>query len=122
MRVRISYGADIDEIPEEIGQLFTYVSSKARSAMRQVEKLEELIDEEDLELASPIMEKLRVTLADTDSRLNDIENIVSGYLQYKENQGAENATEGRPSVDTAEMRTTGGDTKQPSGNENNPET
>jgi hypothetical protein len=100
VRVRISYGADIEEVPEEIGQLFTYVSSKARAALRQVEKIEELIDEEDLELASPIIEKLRLTLADTDSRLNDIESIVGGYLNYKENEGAENATEGRPSVDT----------------------
>ena len=39
MRVRISYGADVEEVPEEIGQLFTYVSEKARLAMRNVNDL-----------------------------------------------------------------------------------
>ena len=32
MRVKISYGADIDEVPEEVEQLFSYVSETNEEA------------------------------------------------------------------------------------------
>ena len=122
MRVRISYGTDVEEVPEEIGQLFTYVSEKARSAMRSVNDIEGLIDEEEVEPAMILIENLRQKLSLIDQRLADIHSIGNGYLQYKENEGAEDATEGRPSVDTTEERTVSEHAQQPRGNPHNPGT
>ena len=59
MRVKISYGADITEVPEEVDQLYTYVSSKARAVKRQAEIIEEHLDNEDLQGALFLIDKMR---------------------------------------------------------------
>ena len=101
MRVRISYSAHIDEVPEEIDQMFTYVSSKARKVLRQIEQLESLLADEDIEATAAIVDRLRTSLGEVDLRLADIQHISQGYLDYKSNEGVENVNEGRPSVVTA---------------------
>ena len=101
MRVRISYGAHIEEVPEEIDQMFTYVSSKARKIMRQIEQLESLLADEDIEATAAIVDRLRISLSEVDLRLADVQQISQGYLDYKANEGVENVSEGRPSVATA---------------------
>ena len=101
MRVRISYSAHIDEVPEEIDQMFTYVSSKARKVLRQIDQLESLLADEDIEASAAIVDRLRTSLGEVDLRLADIQHISQGYLDYKSNEGVENVNEGRPSVVTA---------------------
>jgi CO dehydrogenase nickel-insertion accessory protein CooC1 len=99
VRVRISYGAHIDEVPEEIDQMFTYVSQKSRSVMKQVETIEELFEEEDLETIVTVINKLRLTLKSIDLRLADVEMISQGYLTHLE--GDKNVPDRRPSLDSA---------------------
>lgn len=98
MRVKISYGADISEVPEEVDQLYTYVSSKARSIVRQSETIEERLEEEDLQGCLFLIDKMRKTLALMDQRLSDLEMISVGYLTHM--KGEEHVSDGRPSVDT----------------------
>ncbi len=97
MRVKISYGADIEEVPEEVDQLYTYVSSKARSIVRQTEAIEDQLENEDLQGCLFLIDKMRKTLALMDQRLSDIEMISVGYLSHI--KGEEHVSDGRPAVD-----------------------
>lgn len=100
MRVKISYGADIEEVPEEIEQLFRYVSEKTHSLKNQAEHIDEALAEEEIDLALPLIDKMRRTLSTLDSRLSDIEMISAGYLNYKE--GGDNVHNRRSSVASTE--------------------
>ncbi len=97
MRVKISYGADILEVPEEVDQLYTYVSDKIRALKTQTEHIEDALSEEEIDLALPLMNKMRMTLSSIDQRLADIEMISSGYLNHI--QGDEDVSNRRSSVD-----------------------
>lgn len=100
MRVKISYGAEIQEVPEELEQLYTYVSEKVRALQVQTEHIEDAYAEEEIDLALPLIDKMRKTLSSIDQRLSDLEMISVGYLNYKQGDG--NVHNGRPSVATAE--------------------
>ena len=115
MRVRISYGANIDDVPEELSQLFEYVLLKTNYTVRQTKQIEEFFRDEDVESAANLIDKLRISLAEIDNRLSDIQSISIGYVNYKENEGAEHATEGRPSVDTPRDNLAGQSPEQPTG-------
>ena len=108
MRVKISYGADITEVPEEVDQLYTYVSSKARAVKRQPEIIEEHLDNEDLQGALFLIDKMRKTLAKMDQRLSDLEMISVGYLTHI--KGEEHVPDGRPIVDSTRIDDSGPDT------------
>lgn len=97
MRVKISYGADIEEVPEEVDQLYTYVSAKARSITKQSEIIEDHLRQEDLQSCLFLIDKMRKTLAKMDQRLSDIEMISVGYLTHI--KGEEHVSDGRPTVD-----------------------
>lgn len=100
MRVKISYGADIQEVPEEVEQLYTYVSEKIRALKTQTEHIEDALSEEEIDLALPLIDKMRRTLASLDKRLSDIEMISAGYLNYK--KGEEDVPTGRSPVAASE--------------------
>ena len=121
MRVRISYSAHIDEVPEEIDQMFTYVSSKSRKILRQIEQLESLLADEDIEATAAIVDRLRISLNEVDLRLADMQQISGGYLNYKADEGVQNVNEGRPSVVAAEDTSVDPTAQQPEGVSNNGE-
>ena len=121
MRVRISYSAHIDEVPEEIDQMFTYVSEKTRKIMRQVEQIENMLADEDIEASTAILDRLRTSLSEVDLRLADIQHISEGYLNYKASEGVEDVSEGRPSVVTTEDTSVDPTAQQPEGVSNNGE-
>ena len=116
MRVRISYGADIEEIPQELEQLFLFVSEKTHNTTRQVKQIHEFLVDEEVEAAVNLMEKLRLSLAEIDNRIADVSNIATGYINYKQNEGVEDVSEGRSDMDTGEERPAGGNPQQPTGN------
>jgi len=99
MRVRISYGADVEDVPEELEQIFSYVMEKSAKVMNQIKQVESCIYDEDLETAFHLIDKTRSGLSKLDARLADIQSIAGGYVEYKKSEGANNVTEGRPSVD-----------------------
>ena len=116
MRVRISYGADIEEVPQELEQLFLFVSEKTHNTTRQVKQIHEFLVDEEIEAAVNLMEKLRLSLAEIDNRIADVSNIATGYINYKQNEGVEDVSEGRSDMDTREERPTGGNPQQSTGN------
>lgn len=120
MRVKISYGAEINEVPEEVEQLFTYVSEKTRALKTQTEHIEDALETEDLELVLPLVDKMRKTIALIDHRLADVEMISAGYLNYK--QGEQDVHAGRPSLDTSGVNTSAGRATRPTHDEDRPET
>jgi len=119
MRVRISYGIDVKEIPVELEHLFRHVLEKHHQSNRLVRLIEECLSDDDVESVVNSIEKLRVSLAEIDNRLVDISNIATGYVNYKQNEGVENVEQGRPSVDTTEDRPPDRNTKQSTGNPHN---
>ena len=122
MRVRISYGTDIEEVPQELEQLFLFVSEKSHNTSKQVRQIEEFLADEDVESALSLIEKLRLSLGEIDNRLIDISSIAAGFVNYKENEGAENAGEGRPSVDTSGNNPVSEPSQQSTGNPHRAET
>ena len=98
--MKISYGADIHEVPDELEQLHTYVTHKVKSLQTQSEHIEDALSEEEIDLALPLIDKMRKTLALIDQRLSDIEMISVGYLNYK--QGEQDVHDGRSGVATTE--------------------
>ena len=108
MRVKISYGADITEVPEEVEQLYRYVSAKSRAVTRQTEIIEEHLHNDDLQGALFLIDKMRKTLAKMDQRLSDLEMISVGYLTHI--KGEEHVPDGRPIVDSTGIDDSGTDT------------
>ena len=98
--MKISYGADIQEVPGELEQLHTYVFHKVKSLQTQSEHIEDALSEEEIDLALPLIDKMRKTLALIDQRLSDIEMISVGYLNYK--QGEQDVHDGRSGMATTE--------------------
>lgn len=112
MRVKISYGVDIEDVPSEIEQLFDFVYEKKLKFENQLELAEKLLEEAELESAIEIMDKLRLTLAEMDNRIVDVSSIAQGYVHYKEQEeqeqeaGANDVSERGPFVDTTGIDTT----------------
>ena len=114
MRVKISYGAEMKEVPEEIDHLFTYVSEKVRNLQRQLEITEQSLADQEIETALTLMEKMRQTMSNVDMRLADLSMISAGYLEYK--QGESDVSSGRSTVDTITDGSDDTETKQSSSN------
>ena len=119
MRVKISYGVDIEEVPDEIEELFDFVYRRKINIDKQLDLVERLIEEKDLEAAVATMDKLRLTLAKMDNRISDISQIALGYIAYKEQEGVQDVSEGRPSVDTVGHSAVSAPPKQPGGDPDN---
>lgn len=119
MRVKISYGVDIEDVPSEIEQLFDYVYGKKSDFEHQLDLVEKLLEEKELKTAVDTMDKIRLTLADMDNRISDVAMIAQGYVNYKEQEGAEDVSEGRPSVDTVRNGAVDTTTEQPTVNQDN---
>lgn len=108
MRVKISYGVDIDEVPNEIEQLFDFVYEKKLKLESQLELVEKLLEEREHESAVEVMDKLRQTLAEMDNRIIDVSAIAQGFVEYNNQlneQGEEDVRERGPFVDTTGINT-----------------
>ena len=100
MKVKLSYTVDLEEIPEELVLLFENIFNKSRAFAYQAETVDALLTDGDIEPALAIMNKMRMTMVEMDTRLADLASIAEGYLTY-EKQGVEDETSsGRPTVDT----------------------
>lgn len=119
MRVKISYGVDIEDVPSEIEQLFDYVYEKKSNFEQQLELVEKLLEEKELKTAVGTMDKIRLTLAEMDNRISDVSMIAQGYVNYKEQEGVQDVSEGRSIMDTGEYSVASVPTEQPAGDANN---
>ena len=117
MRVRISYAADLEEIPQELDQLFLFVRQRALWELpKELKRVSKCLEEQDIESIPELIEQIRINLSDIDQRLMDIESIAQRYINVLNNEGAGDVEQGRSGVDTPEERLVDRDTKQPTGN------
>ena len=114
MRVKISYGINVDEVPEEVSILLVYAYAKESALNKQLELVNDLVDDEDLESAIGILNNTRRTLVELDSRLADIEAIARGYVNHKieEEQGDRDVSNRGPFVDSTRNSDDGSEPQQ----------
>ena len=89
-RVKISYGVELDHVPEEVQNLFVSVHSSSEALVIQSEMVQDLLDSEELQAAEGLMTKMRKTMGDMDARIADLSSVLVGYNNYMEQSGAEN--------------------------------
>jgi len=100
-RVKISYGVELDHIPEEVQNLFDSVGEWIHTLSKQSDTIEDLLETKELESCVSLMNKMRETLSNMDSRIEDLSSILKGYNIYiKQNGAQDDAPERRPVVDT----------------------
>ena len=106
MRVRISYGMEIEDIPD---QAETLGREALRGLQDSVALLNKAIDnieesEENYSLVLKILEKTRLKLTKSDLIITDLQAILEGLHDYY--NGEEYVSEGRPLVDSGGNTTT----------------
>ncbi len=102
MRVKISYGIEIEKIPEEVQKLFDVVSDAIQTLEKQSDTIDDLLEAEEIDPCVSLMGKMRITLGSMDARITDLSNILEGYSAYLKQNGVEDevsAPERRPVVD-----------------------
>jgi len=101
VRVKISYGVELDQIPEEVQNLFDGVGEWMHTLSKQGDTIEDLLATEELEACVSMMNKMRETLGKMDARIDDLSMILEGYNAYIKQNGVEDdPSERRPAVDT----------------------
>ena len=116
MRVKISYGVELDQIPEEVQKLFDNVAEWQHTLSKQSDTIEDLLETKEFTACLSVMEKMRETLAKMDFRIVDLSNILEGYDNYIKQNGVENESpERRPTVDTASGDAVSGSEQRPDG-------
>lgn len=101
MRVKISYGVHIEKVPEEVQKLFDDLNIWMEKLSKQQDTVDDLLETGELESCVAIIDKMRQTMGDMDSRLSDLAGILQGYNAYLKQTGEQNETsEGRSTVDT----------------------
>lgn len=122
MRVKISYGIHLDDLPEEVINLYDSVAKWVVSLEKQSDTIEDLLEAEEFEPCLAMVSRMRGTLAKVDSRLEDLSNILEGYSIYMKENGVENdIPKGGPAVDTASGDIVSG-TEKPHGSNDEPGT
>jgi hypothetical protein len=118
MRVKLSYSVDIEELIEEVSELFGYVADKSVKVDNQIETIRDLLFEERPEGAHALMQKMRIALGEMDARLADLSLILEGYMQFKKQQagGTNDSSDGRPTLGTTDGNAVQG-TEQSDGSE-----
>lgn len=102
MRVKISYGTEIEDVPEEAAELFKYVFEQKRMLLTQLEAIDTLFDIKDTKASVEVMEKARESLAKMDSRISDVISILKGYNGYLDSLdgGEHEVSDGGSSLDS----------------------
>ena len=101
MRVKISYGIQVEEVPEEVQKLFDGVGEWMHTLSKQSDTIEDLLEAEELEAGLSMMNKMRETLGNMDARVQDLSHILEGYNAYKKQNGVrDDSSERRPAVGT----------------------
>jgi len=99
MRVRISYGVEIEDVPAEasnlIGDALNKLKDSVKILSRTLEEMEEC--KEDFTSPAKTIEKTRLKLSSADVILVDATAILEGLQEYY--NGEQNVSERRPTVD-----------------------
>ena len=99
MRVRISYGVEIEDVPEQASNLGYNALIELKDAVRSLERTIEHIEgsETEFSLQMNAIEKIRLKLSKADATLIDTSAILEGLQEFY--NGEDNVPERRPTVD-----------------------
>lgn len=99
MRVRISYGMEIEDIPEQAETLGHNACADLREAVTLLLKAIENIEESgnDYTLVVSMLEKVRMKLSNTDLVITDLQAILEGLHNFY--NGEEHVSKGRSTMD-----------------------
>jgi len=99
MRVRISYGIDIRDIPQQAETLGCASAIELQTALETLQRALDNIDEceNDYSLINSMLEKVRLKLTKTDLIITDLQAILEGLNNYY--NGEQNVSERRPTLD-----------------------
>tara|TARA_B100001250_G_scaffold359014_1_gene335670 strand:- start:375 stop:719 length:345 start_codon:yes stop_codon:yes gene_type:complete len=99
MRVRISYGIDIEEIPEQAATLGDGAILELKEAVSRLSRTVESIEEcaGDYDMVVSMLENTRKQLTKADLIIVDLQAILQGLHNYY--NGEKNVSEGRPTLD-----------------------
>jgi hypothetical protein len=106
MRVRISYGIEIDDIPEKAERLGLDALYKLQQTLDTLSKAVNNIEEcnKDYSLVLEMLEKVRLELSNSDLVMGDLQAILEGLHNY--HNGVKNVSERRPTMDPSGDTTT----------------
>ena len=116
MRVKISYGIELEDLPEEVIKLYDDVAKWVTTLEKQSDTVEDLLEAEEYESCLSMMTKFRQTMGKMDARLEDISSIMKGYIAYEEGEKNE-SPERRSAVDTASSNVVPGTEQRPDGSD-----
>ena len=99
MRVRISYGVEIEEIPDKAQSLGIAAKDSLCSAIELLSRAVDSIEdcENNFSVVINVMEKVRLELNKADLEIADVQAILNGLNDYY--NGEQNVSEGRSTVD-----------------------
>ena len=99
MRVRISHGIEIEDIPEKGVDLGYDALDALQHAAQQLDKAISNIGEadQDYSMVLSMLEKVRLKLTKSDLIITDLQAILEGLNNY--HIGEQNVSEGRSTVD-----------------------
>jgi hypothetical protein len=99
-RVNIQYSIDLNELPEEVVRLITRASSVAETALQaEFKDLKRIDEKQALSLhAASTIDLARKRLAAIDYALNDVVQIINGYLTFKVQENLQEQVEQAPAA------------------------
>lgn len=102
MRVRISYGLDIEKVPNTIQNLIYESIEALKQSIDILERASDDLEEpeESAERALESLDRSRKKLSEVDLTISDCHSLVGGLVGYYKN-GEEDVSDRRPVVDTS---------------------
>tara|TARA_R100000406_G_scaffold87024_1_gene71424 strand:- start:702 stop:1046 length:345 start_codon:yes stop_codon:yes gene_type:complete len=100
MRVRVSYGVDLEELPEITKDLIDKAIEDLKSSIDSLERAKKEMDDSQEEFSTGynITNKVRLRLNKADLTLSDVQYILEGLNNHY--NGEKNVSERRPAVDS----------------------
>jgi hypothetical protein len=101
MRVRVSYGMDIKDVPSKVSELLCETTEKLEEALELLKRCRDGVEdcEGDFKHFTTSLDRARQELASVDLAIQDSEYILEGLNNYY--NGEQNVSDRRPTMDTS---------------------
>ena len=101
MRVRVSYGMDIKDVPSKVNKLLCDTTHKLEEALASLKRCKEGLEDSESEFSYFIssLDKTRQKLAGVDQSIQDAEFILHGLQNHY--KGEQDVSDRGPTMDTS---------------------
>ena len=89
MKVRISYGVELDEVPSKVADMVNHAAAELEQMAADLRSSAGMLGVDNSMMqngAVQMMHHVRVSISDADSVLNDAQCIMTGYIDALEEQ------------------------------------